>query len=156
MRLLVIGCGALLALALVGVVLAGGFYPDAVSKLGAQPHLQQLALILAVIVAFAMLGAAFWANEKLVKQQRAMQVLESRMRVEEAQRDVDRGTNQLGRTVSDAAMRELQERLGRAEKELAAQQQRGEAEEFRAHVEEISARQQTLKAKLGEVIAVRK
>ena len=156
MRLLVVGCGALLALALVGVLLAGGLYPDVLVKLGSQARLQQLALLLTVVVALAMLGVAFWSNEKLVKQQRAMQVLESRLRVEEAQRDVDRATSQLGRTVSDAALHELTERLSRAEKELAAQQQRSEVEEFRAHVQEISARQQTLKEKLGEVIAVRK
>jgi chaperonin cofactor prefoldin len=101
------------------------------------------------------LASAIWANEKLLQQRRATAMLESRLRLEEAQRDVDRATNQLGRTVPDSAMRELRERLGRAEKELGVQQQRGDAAEFRAQVEEIRARQQVLKEKLGDVITAR-
>lgn len=156
MRLVVIGCGALLAFALAVIVLSNGPYPDVLIELGSQPRVQHIAFLLIVILAVAVLGAAFWSNEQLLQQQRATRVLEGRLRVEEAQRDVDRATSQLGRTIPDAAMRELMERLSRAEKELAVQQQRGDADEFRTRVEEINARQQTLKEKLGEVIAGRK
>ena len=154
MRLLVLGCGAVLALALAVILLSSG--TDVLYQLIAQPQLTHIAWVFIVIVAVVVLGAALWANEKFTQQQRATEMLESRLRLEEAQRDVDRATTQLGRTVPDSAMRELQERLTRAEKELAAQQQRGDAAEFRARVEEIGTRQAALKDKLGEVITARK
>jgi chromosome segregation ATPase len=156
MRLLVLGCGALLVLALAVILLWGGPYPDVLFELGSQPRPHQIAWIFIVIVSLIVLASAIWSNEKLLQQRRATQMLESRLRLEEAERDVDRATSQLGRTVPDSAMRGLQERLSKAEKELATQQQRGEAAEFQERVEEIHVRQQALKEKLGELIATRK
>jgi myosin heavy subunit len=156
MRPLVLGCSALLALALVVIVITSGPYPDVLLDLPSLLRPQPIAWMCVVIAAVVVLGAAIWSHEKLQQQQRSTAMLESRLRLEEAQRDVDRATSQLGRTVSDPAMRELQERLSRAEKELAAQLQRGEADEFRARVEEIHARQQALKERLGAVITSRK
>jgi hypothetical protein len=63
-------------------------------------------------------------------------------------------TNRLGRTVS-TALRELQERLSRAENDLNTHlQQRSQASEFQDRVEEIQARQNALK--LGEAVTKRK
>src|SRR5262245_30437734 len=143
------------ALALLIIRFASGPYPDVLLDLPALLRPQTIAVILIVIVAVIVLGSAIWSNQQLLQQRRATEMVESRLRLEEAQRDVERATSQLGHTVPDSAMRELQERLSRAEKELAAQQQRGEAAEFRARVEEIGARQQTMKDKLAEAIAAR-
>ena len=152
MRLLVLGCSAVLAVALAVIVLTSGPYPDVLLDFPSLLRPQPIAWLFIVVVAVVVLAVALWSYEKLEQQRRAAEMLESRLRLEEAQRDVDRATTQLGRTVPDSAMRELQERLSRAEKELGAQQQRGDAAEFKARVEEISTRQQALKEKLGEVI----
>src|SRR5262245_52034875 len=106
MRLFVVGCGVVLALAIAYVFLASG--PDALfASLRSQSIIQQLAWIVMIIATVAALAAAFWSNEQLSRQRNALQILESRLRVEEAQKDVDRATSQLGRTVSDASLREM-------------------------------------------------
>jgi chromosome segregation ATPase len=157
MRMLVFVCGVLLALAIAFILLSSGPYPDALLEfLRSQPRPQQIAWIFIAVIALIVLASAIWSNEKIRRQGNATEVLESRLRLEEAQRDVDRATNQLGRTVSDSAMHELQERLSRAEKELGAQLQRSEASEFQTRVEEIRARQTALKDKLGEAVTKRR
>jgi hypothetical protein len=115
MRLFVVGCGVVLALAIAYVLLASG--PDALlASLRSQSIIQQLAWIVMIIATVAALAAAFWSNEQLSRQRNALQILESRLRVEEAQKDVDRATSQLGRTVSDSSLREMQQRLAKARK----------------------------------------
>ncbi len=157
MRMLILVCGALLALAIAFILLSSGPYPDAFFELlRSQPRPQQIAWIFIVVISLIVLASAIWSNEKLRQQTNATQILESRLRLEEAQKDVDRATNQLARTVPDSAMRELQERLNRAEKELGAQLQRSEASEFQARVDEIRARQTALKEKLGEAVTKRR
>jgi chromosome segregation ATPase len=157
MRMLVFVCGALLALALVYILLSSGPFPEFFLGLfRSQPSAQQIAWMLIIVVSVIVVASAIWVNEKLVQQRNATQLLESRLRVEEAQKDVDRATSQLGRTVPDATLRELQQRLSNAEKELSSQQRRGESGEMQALVEEIRARQDELKEKLGEAITKRK
>jgi len=155
--MLVLVCGALLALALVYILLSSGPFPEFFLELfRAQPSPQQIAWMLIVLVALIVLASALWTNEMLLQQRNATQLLESRLRVEEAQKDVDRAMNQLVRTVPDATIRELQQRLSNAEKELSAQQRRSDASETQALIEEIRARQDTLKEKLGEAITKRR
>jgi len=155
--MLVLVCGALLALALAYILLSSGPFPEFFLELfRAQPSPQQIAWMLIVLVALIVLASALWTNEMLLQQRNATQLLESRLRVEEAQKDVDRAMNQLVRTVPDATIRELQQRLSNAEKELSAQQRRSDASETQALIEEIRARQDTLKEKLGEAITKRK
>jgi chromosome segregation ATPase len=158
MRMLVFICGALLALAIAFVLLSSGPYPDALLELfRSQPRPQQIAGIVIAVIALIVLAAAIWSNEQLRRQRDAAEILESRLRLEETQRDVDMATHQLGRTVSDSAMRELHERLSRAENDLNTHlQQRSEVSEFQARVEEIQARQNALKDKLGEAVTKRK
>jgi chromosome segregation ATPase len=155
--MLVFVCGAVLALAIAYILLSSGPYPDVFYEVfSSQPGAQKIAWMLVVAVSLVVLACAMWSNETLLKQRNAAQILESRLRVEEAQKDVDRAMNQLVRTVPDAAIRELQQRLATAEKELSIQQHRSEAGELQALVEEIRTRQTVLKAKLGEAITKRK
>jgi DNA repair exonuclease SbcCD ATPase subunit len=155
MRLFVLGCDALLALAIVFVLFASG--PDAIAaSFLSQPIVQQVAWILVIAATLGVLGSALWLNEQLLQQRNATQILQSRLRVEEAQKDVDLAMNQLGRTVSDAAMRELQQRLAKAEKELGEHMRLSEAGEFQALVAEIRTRQTALKDKLGEAVTKRR
>jgi chromosome segregation ATPase len=155
MRLFVLGCGALLALAIAFVLIAAG--PDAlVASLRSQSFVQQIAWMLMLVATLAVLGAALWLNEQLQQQRNATQLLQSRLRVEEAQKDVDLAMNQLGRSVSDSAMRELQQRLAKAEKDLSEHLRLSEGGEFQALITEIRTRQDTLKDKLGEAVTKRK
>jgi len=155
--MLVLVCGALLALALAYILFSSGPFPDFFLELfRGQLGPQQIAWTLIVVVALIVVASALWMNEKLVQQRSATELLESRLRVEEAQKDVDRAMNQLVRTVPDATVRELQQRLSNAEKELAAQQRRSDASETQALIEEIRSRQDALKENLGEAITKRK
>src|SRR5437764_9589714 len=97
MRMLVFVCGALLALAIAFLLLSSGPYPDALLELfRSQPRPQQIAGIVIAAISLIVLAAAIWSNEKLRQQSNVAEVLESRLRLEEAQRDVDRATHQLG------------------------------------------------------------
>jgi uncharacterized coiled-coil DUF342 family protein len=154
MRIFVIVCGALLALAIAYVVLSSGPYPDVLFR--SQPGPQPIAWMFIIVVSLIVLASALWLNEKLIQQRNAARILESRLHLEEAQRDADRAMNQLGRTTSDAAFRELQQRISKAEKELSVHQHRNEASELQALVDELRARQHVLKEKLGEAITKRK
>src|SRR5215813_12579644 len=153
MRLFVLACGALLALAIAFVLIATG--PDAlVASLRSQSVVQQIAWMLMLVATLVVLGSALWLNEQLLQQRNAMQILQSRLRVEEAQKDVDVAMNQFGG--SDPAMRELQQRLAKAEKELSEHLRLSDAGEFQTLVTEIRARQDALKDKLGEAVTKRK
>jgi hypothetical protein len=155
MRLFVVGCGVVLALAIAYVLLASG--PDALlASLRSQSIIQQLAWIVMIIATVAALAAAFWSNEQLSRQRNALQILESRLRVEEAQKDVDRATSQLGRTVSDSSLREMQQRLAKAEKDLGEHLRLSDGGEFQTAIAEIRTRQDALKEKLGEAVTKRR
>src|SRR5262249_49946605 len=157
MRMVIYVCGALLVLAILFILLSTGPYPDALLQfVRSQPGPLEIAWIAIVVIALVVLAAAIWANEQLRRQRNTTEMLESRLRLEAAQKDVDVATYQLAGTVPDSAMQELQDRLSRAEQEVAAQQHRSEVREFEARVEEIRARQQALKDKLGEAVAKRK
>jgi chromosome segregation ATPase len=156
MRTLVFVCGALLVLAILFVLLSTGPYPDAFLQLLRSPRPTEIAWIAIAVVSLIVLAAAFWSTEQLHRQRNVAEMLESRLRLEQAQKDVDLAAHELGRTVSDSAMRDLQERLSKAEQELAARQHRSEVSELQARVEEIRARQDALKEKLGEAVTKRK
>ena len=152
MRMFVLVCGALLALAIVYVAVSSGPYPDVLFESGSHPIAWMFIIVMSLIV----LGAAIWSNERLQRQDRATRILESRLHLEETQRDADRAMSQLGRNIPDAALREIQQRVVRAEKELSAHQHRSEASELQALVDEIRTRQNGLKEKLGEAVTKRK
>jgi len=155
MRLFVVGCGAVLVLAIAYILLGSG--PDAlVASLRSQSIVQQIAWIFMILAAIAALAAAFLSNERMLQQRNAVQMLESRLRVEEAQKDVDRAVGQLGRTVSDASLRELQQRLAKAEKDLGEQMRVSDTGEFKTAVAEIRTRQEALREKLGEAVTQRR
>jgi hypothetical protein len=155
MRLFVVGCGVVLALAMAYVLFASG--PDAVvASLRSQSIDQQLAWIVMIVATVAALTAAFWSNDQIARQRNALQILESRLRVEEAQKDVDRATSQLGRTVSAASLHEMQQRLAKAEKELGEHLRLSEGGEFQTAIAEIRTRQDALKEKLGEAVTKRR
>src|SRR5262249_41862775 len=137
------------------VLIATG--PDAlVASLRSQSFVQQIGWMLMLVATLAVLGSALWLNEQLQQQRNATQLLQSRLRVEEAQKDVDLAMNQLGRSVSDSAMRELQQRLAKAEKDLSEHLRLSEGGEFQALIAEIRTRQEALKEKLGEAVSKRK
>src|SRR5258708_32311104 len=87
MRMLILVCGALLALAIAFILLSSGPYPDAFFELlRSQPRPQQIAWIFIVVISLIVLASAIWSNEKLRQQTNATQILESRLRLEEAQK----------------------------------------------------------------------
>src|SRR5262249_61552993 len=95
MRLFVLACGALLALALAFVLIASG--PDAlVASLRSQSVVQQIAWMLMLVATLLVLGTALWLNEQLLQHRNAMHTLQSRLRAQEAESDVDVAVIQFG------------------------------------------------------------
>ena len=155
MRAFIFVCGALLVFAIAYALFSSA--PDVLSELsGSQLRPTQIAWMFIIVVSLIVLACAVWSNEKLLQQRNATQTLQSRLHLEEAQKDVDRAVSQLARTVPDAAIGALQQRLVNAEKQLSVQQQRNGASELQSLVEELRARQSALREKLGDAITKRR
>jgi chromosome segregation ATPase len=165
MRILVLVCSVLLALA-VGFEVYTSEYPPAafVEFVQSQPLLQKLAWGVIVVAPFALLAAALWESGRLDQQRKANVVLETRFRgvrkavdeLDDAQKDSDRATNYLERTDPEDAMSALQRRLIEAERTAHLQQSRNEREGLLVRVDMARQQQQVLREKLGATIEKRR
>jgi uncharacterized coiled-coil DUF342 family protein len=165
MRILVLACSALLALA-VGFELYASDYPFTalIELVRSQPLLQKLAWAVIVVSPFGLLAAALWESARVDQQLKANEVWETRFRgarkamdeLDDAQKDVDRATNYLERTDPEDAMSALQRRLIEAERSAHLQQSRNEKEGLLARVDMARQQQQALREKLGETIEKRR
>jgi hypothetical protein len=165
MRILVLVCSALLALA-VGYEVYSSEYPPAalIDFVQSRPLLQKLAWGVIVVAPFGLLAAALWESGRLDQQRKANGVWETRFRgirktvdeLDDAQKDADRATNYLERTDPEEAMSALQQRLIEAERTTNLQQSRNEQEGLLVRVDMARQQQQALREKLGATIEKRR
>jgi chromosome segregation ATPase len=165
MRILVLVCSALLALAVGFEIYASGYAATALIELvQSQPLLQKLAWAVIIVAPFGMLAAALWESGRLDQQRKANDIWETRFRgvrkaqdeLEDAQKDIDRATDYLERSDPEDAMSALQRRLIEAERTTHLQQSRNEKEGLLARVDMARQQQQVLREKLGETIEKRR
>jgi chromosome segregation ATPase len=165
MRILVLVCSALLALAVGFEVYSSEYSPTALVELvQSQPLLQKLAWAVIIVTPFALLAGALWESARLDQERKANEVWETRFRgirkaadeLEDAQMDVDRATSYLERSDPEEAMSALQRRLIEAERTTHLQQSRNEKEGLLARIDMARQQQQALREKLGETIEKRR
>jgi chromosome segregation ATPase len=165
MRILVLACSVLLAIAVGFEVYASDYSPAALIELvRSQPLLQKLAWAVIVVTPFGLLAAALWESARLDQQRKVNDVWETRFRgvrkavdeVDDAQKDSDRATSYLERTDPEEAMSALQRRLIEAERTTHLQQSRNEKEGLLVRVDMARRQQQALREKLGETIEKRR
>jgi hypothetical protein len=151
MRVLILACAALLALAVAFEVYSSAYPPAALIELvQSQPLLQKLAWAVIVVAPFGLLAAALWESAQLDQQVKANEVWETRFRgarkavdeLEDAQRDADRAANYLERSDPEDAMSALQRRIIEAERTAHLQQSRNEKEGLLARVDMVRQQQQ--------------
>ena len=165
MRILVLVCSALLALA-VGFEVYSSEYPATalIELVQSRPLLQKLAWAVIIVTPFALLAGALWESARLDLERKANEVWETRFRgvrkaaeeLEDAQKDVDRATSYLERSDPEEAMSALQRRLIEAERTTHLQQSRNEKEGLLARIDMARQQQQALREKLGETIEKRR
>jgi chromosome segregation ATPase len=165
MRILVLVCSALLALAVGFEIYASDYPPTALIELvRSQPLLQKLAWAIIVVSPFGLLAAALWESARLDQQLKANEVWETRFRgarkavdeLDDAQKDADRAAGYLDRTDPEEAMSALQRRLIEAERTTHLQQTRNEKEGLLVRIDMARQQQQSLREKLGETIEKRR
>ena len=165
MRILVLVCGALLALAVAFEVYSSEYPPSAlVEFVQSQPLMQKLAWAVIIVTPFGLLAGALWESARLEQQRKANAVWETRFRgvrkaadeLDDAQKDIDRATSNLERSDPEDALSALQRRLLEAERTTHLQQSRNEKEGLLARIEMARQQQQVLREKLGETIEKRR
>ena len=165
MRILVLVCGALLALAVAFEVYSSEYPPTAlIGLVQSQPLLQKLAWAVIIVTPFGLLAGALWESARLDQQRKANEVWETRFRgvrkaadeLDDAQKDIDRATSNLERSDPEDALSALQRRLLEAERTTHLQQSRNEKEGLLARIEMARQQQQVLREKLGETIEKRR
>jgi chaperonin cofactor prefoldin len=165
MRVLVLVCSALLALA-VGFEVYSSEYPATalIELVQSRPLLQKLAWAVIIVTPFALLAGALWESARRDQEHKANEVWETRFRgirkaaeeLEDAQMDVDRATSYLERSDPEEAMSALQRRLIEAERTTHLQQSRNEKEGLLARIDMARQQQQAVREKLGETIEKRR
>ena len=165
MRILVLVCAALLALAAGFELYASESTAGSLLELvRSQPLLQKLAWAVIVVAPFGLLAGALWESAKLDQQRKANDVWETRFRgvrkaadeLDNSQKDVDRAISYLDRSDPEEAMSALQRRLIEAERTTHLQQTRNETEGLLVRIDMVRRQQQQLREKLGETIEKRR
>jgi hypothetical protein len=165
MRILVLVCSALLALAVGFEVYASGYAPNALMELvQSQPLLQKLAWAVIIAAPFGIIAAALWESGRLDQQRKANDIWETRFRgvrkaqdeLDDAQKDLDRATDYLERSDPEDAMSALQRRLIEAERTTHLQQSRNEKEGLLARIDMARQQQHVLRERLGDTIEKRR
>jgi chromosome segregation ATPase len=165
MRILILVCSALLALAVGFEVYTSDYPPSALIELvQSQPLMQKIGWALIIVTPFGLLAAALWESARLDQQRKANEVWETRFRgvrkaadeLDDAQKDIDRATTYLERSDPEDAMSALQRRLIEADRTTHLQQSRNEKEGLLARIEMARQQQQVLREKVGETIERRR
>jgi hypothetical protein len=165
MRILILVCSVLLALAVGFEVYSSDYQPTALIELvQAQPLMQKIGWAVIIVAPFGLLAAALWESARLDQQRKANAVWETRFRgvrkgadeLDDGQKDIDRATTYLERSDPENAMSALQRRLIEAERTTHLQQGRNEKEGLLARIDMARHQQQMLREKVGEAIEKRR
>jgi uncharacterized coiled-coil DUF342 family protein len=162
LRVVIMVCGALVALALGVELLVPGYRPSLLieSMLSRQIPPQQAFVVSCGLLLLLLAGGALL----LISQRKATEKLEMRLRgvrhavygLEEAQKDSDSAAAYLDRTDPEGSMSALQARIVKADEAADQHQARNVALDLNSQVEQLRQQQFLLREKLGDVIAKRR
>ena len=130
----------------------------------AEPATHKLAWFVVVITALALLPAALWLCDALLRQRKANAALELRLggvrqgvrELITSQVDADAAVHHLARTDPEGAISAVTERLAGAERTAQVQEARNAIGDLQSRVEELRAQQQGLKDRLVPVLEKRR
>jgi len=161
MRIVLIVCGVLWALAAGYVVLLAGPQPGAFLQAQALP--QKIAWFVMLLAPVTLIAFSAWQTAKLAQERQTNDSLQTRLRgvrdavneIELSQKDVDSAAQYLARTDPEDAIRSLQHRLSKTEETAHLQQSRNEAVDLLERIESLRTRQQAFRETLSDVVGKR-
>jgi chromosome segregation ATPase len=129
-----------------------------------EPLTQKLAWFLVVLIALALLPAALWLCDALLRQRKANAALELRLggvrqgarELARAQADADAAVHHLARTDPEGAIGAVTQRLVEAERMTQVQEGRNEIGDLQMRVDELRVQQQNLRERLLPVLEKRR
>jgi chromosome segregation ATPase len=130
----------------------------------AEPVTHKLAWFVVVLVPLALIPAALWLTDALIRQRRAANALELRLggvragvkELAKSQVDAEAAVHHLARTDPEAAIGAMGQRLTEAERVAQVQQTRNEIGDLQSRVDELRAQQQGLRERLVPVLEKRR
>jgi predicted nucleic acid-binding Zn-ribbon protein len=130
----------------------------------AEPPLHKLAWFVVVLVPLALIPAALWLCDTLIRQRRAAEALELRLggvrqgvkELARSQVDAEAAVHHLARTDPEDAIGAMQQRLTEAERMAQVQQSRNEIGDLQSRVDDVRAQQQGLRERLVPVLEKRR
>jgi hypothetical protein len=161
LRVLIIVCGAVVAVALGFELLVPGYRPSLlIETMLSRPLPQQTFVIVCGVLLLVLVAVALL----LVSQRKATEKLEMRLRgvghavfgLGEAQKDSDEAAAYLDRTDPEGAISTLQGRIAKANEAAEEHHARNIAVDLNSQVEQLRQQQFLLREKLGDVIAKRR
>jgi chromosome segregation ATPase len=129
----------------------------------AEPLTHKLAWFVLVLIPLALIPAALWLCDSLMRQHKAASALEARLggvqhgvkELAKSQVDAEAAVHHLARTDPEDAIGAMQQRLTEAERLAQVQKGRNEIGDLQARVDEVRAKQQALRERLVPVLEVR-
>jgi len=161
----VVGCVVLFVLALGYIVVTQAQDITALFEaFRAEPLAHKLAWFLIVLIPLALIPAALWLCDSLIRQRRAANALELRLggvrqnvrELARSQVDAEASVHHLARTDPEDALGALQRRLTEAERVAQVQHGRNEIGDLQARVDDVRAQQQALRERLVPVLEKRR
>jgi len=128
-----------------------------------EPLTHKLAWFVLVLIPLALVPAALWLCDALIRQHKAASALEARLggvqqgvkELAKSQIDADAAVHHLARTDPEDAIDAMQQRLTEAERQAQVQNGRNQVGDLQARVDEVRAQQQALRERLVPVLEAR-
>ena len=129
-----------------------------------EPLTQKLAWFLIVLIPLALIPAALWLCDALIRQRKANETLEARLggvrqgvrELAKSQVDAEAGVHHLARTDPEDAITAVQQRLTEAERLAQVQTGRNEIGDLQSRIDELRTQQQALRERLVPVLEKRR
>jgi chromosome segregation ATPase len=161
-----VGCCVLLFVFALGfiVVAQGQDISALIEAFRAEPLTHKLAWFVVVLVPLALIPAALWLCDTLLRQRKAANALELRLggvrqgvkELARSQVDAEAAVHHLARTDPEDAIGAVQQRLTEAERLAQVQQSRNEIGDLQSRVDDLRAQQQGLRERLVPVLEKRR
>jgi chromosome segregation ATPase len=161
----VVGCAVIFVLALGYIVLIQAQDIAALFEaFRAEPLAHKLAWFLIVLITLALIPAALWLCDQLIRQRRAADALELRLggvrqdvrELARSQVYAEASVHQLARTDPEDAIGAMQQRLSEAERLAQVQTSRNEIGDLQARVDDVRGQQKALRKRLVPVLEKRR